>query len=842
MAVAAVMGAMSAGTAALTGAALFGGSFLTHFLITTAMGAALNALSPKPSSGSRGYSITGETGSALDHQIIYGRMKVGGVRIYDASTGANNEYLHRVLVFAGHRVESFDEIYLNDELLTLDGSGNVTSPSKYNGYVRIKTKNGTNAQAADSDLVDETSSLAEGAWTNTCTLSGIAYMYVRIKFSSNVFPNGVPSFSAVIKGKRILDPRTSTTAWTDNPALCIRDYLTSSYGLDLSTAKVPTASVITAADICDQTVTTATGTEKRYTCNGVFTTGQTPKQILSDLITSMGGLLWYSGGVWKMKAAAYTTPTITLTDSDLRSSVSVSTRFSRRDNFNTVKGTFRGAETSWQETDYPSVTDPAFLTADNNLENAVDLTLPFTSSSFTAQRLAKIFLFRNREQITVSASWGLNAFKVEVGDIVYLTLDRFGWVSKAFEVTSWTFGLTDNLDVQANLTLREISSEVFDDVSGVVFELNNTNLPSAYYVPAIGVAMSDEMKVINEHATNVLYADVTSLDPTAVEKVEVQFKKDTETNWKVLGSGDLGRFEIQDVAEVIYNIRVRAYSYLGIKGDWYTVSYQPSGSSAPPADVTNFGANLTGSTISLSWDASPDLDLSYYKIRHSVDETGAAWGDAVTYVEKVSRPATTVSVPAKPGTYMIKAIDKSGHASENAVSVVVPAAALESFTTTLTSQQDPTFGGTKSGCSVVSSALRITDVSGTPPFTATYTYNASGVIDTGAVRRFRARVDLDLTRVDTSAGLWDNISGNFDSLPGLFDTFTGGGQYDDVNVITYISTTPDDPSGTPTWSAWQEFKSGDFYARAARFRVILSSQSQGITPSITALKGIVQYN
>jgi hypothetical protein len=61
---------------------------------STAMGAALNALTPKPKiggAGAGGYSINGANGSALDHQIIYGEARVGGVRVYDAATGDNNE-------------------------------------------------------------------------------------------------------------------------------------------------------------------------------------------------------------------------------------------------------------------------------------------------------------------------------------------------------------------------------------------------------------------------------------------------------------------------------------------------------------------------------------------------------------------------------------------------------------------------------------------------------------------------------------------------------------------------------------------------------------------------------
>jgi hypothetical protein len=236
----------------------------------------------------------------------------------------------------------------------------------------------------------------------------------------------------------------------------------------------------------------------------------------------------------------------------------------------------------------------------------------------------------------------------------------------------------------------------------------------------------------------------------------------------------------------------------------------------------------------------PDLDLSFYRIRHATEETGASWANATTAVDKVPRPANSVTVPAKPGTYMIRAFDKTGNASGEYTSVVVPAVALESFANTLTQTEDPTFSGTKTGCSVSSDSLIITDVTGTPPFLATYEF--SNYIDTGAVRRFRSRIDLTNARQDNSAGLWDDLPGLFDSLPGNFDDFTGAAQFADTNVVTYIATTQTDPAGSPVWSDWQKFRAGDFYARAAKFKIELTSNSTDVTPSIASLDAIVEYN
>ena len=110
------------------------------------------------------------------------------------------------------------------------------------------------------------------------------------------------------------------------------------------------------------------------------------------------------------------------------------------------------------------------------------------------------------------------------------------------------------------------------------------------------------------------------------------------------------------------------------------------------------------------------------------------------------------------------------------------------------------------------------------------------------MRRFRSRIDVETRRLDGSAGLWDDLPGLFDALPGNFDDFTGATQFADTNIITYISTTDDDPAGTPTWTDWQKFRAGDFYARAAKFKIDLISTATNVTPAVDTLIARVEHN
>jgi hypothetical protein len=727
---------------------------------------------------------------------------------------------------------------MNDEVLTLDGSGDSTSPDKYDGYVRVIKHLGADDQVADAALI----SASAGKWTADHRLQGIAYVYIRLEFNADAFPNGEPALSFLVKGKKIYNPNTSATAWSDNAALCLRDYLTSVNGLNASDSEIDDTLFAAAANVCNETVALAAGgTEKRYTANGSFTTADTPRGLIDNLLTSLAGTIWNAQGKWRLKAAAYTTPLVAFTEDDLRSSIKISTRHSRRNNFNTVKGIFRGAETNFTPSDYPQVTSTAFKTIDGGDESTIDFNLPFTNTSTTAQRIAKIALYRNREQLSVSATFGLRAFQVQVGDLVKLTNTRAGWSEKIFEVNNWTFKPEADQTLTVTMDLREISSAVFDwDAEESAFEANNTTLADPFDVPAIGVVVVSDARIINEHLINVISVTTSTSSPERVDQTEVQFKKSSDSNWRSAGFGEIGITEIIDVEDSTFDMRARAINTFGIKGPWVQrLNFVVENLSDPPANVTDFSFNVSSAGILLEWEAVADLDLSFYRIRHSFVESGATYGSSITAVEKVARPANSVLVPPTSGTYLIKAYDKSGNQSAAAASVIIRAEDLDTYGTTQRLTEHTGFGGTKSGCSVADNRLRITDPA-SQPSTATYTFSTH--IDAGAVRVCKVAMEIENLRLDTASTVTiDTLTGNFDALPGMFDDLTGGTNFTDTNVIQYVSTTNDNPGSSPTWSAYKRFKAGDFSGRGFRFKVDLKSTSDGVTPALAQLAATVRF-
>lgn len=816
-------------------------SLFYHFAAVYALselGKALAPDTPSMDKDVRGYQVSGVS-PAAPHAVIYGRTKVGGVIVYKETTDSD-KFLHMIVAIAGHEVDEIEEVYFDDVELgfvTKYGFLNeVTSPSQYDGKAFVYRHVGTDDQLADPQLM----AASAGKWTGAHTLSGIAYVYIKLEFDADAYPNGEPSISFVVRGKKLYNPTTQATTFSSNPALALRDYLTSDYGLNADADEIDDVSFAAAAAICDETVSlVAGGTQTRYTVNGSFITDVTPQTVIDDLTRAMAGSMWYAQGKFRVKAGAYTSPVLALDENDNRSNIQIKTRNSRRDGFNAVTGKYRGAETEWQTTDFRKVSSSEFLQIDNNQELVADISLPFTSTTTMAQRLAKIMLYRNREQISLSGNFGIRAFKLQVGDIVTYSNSHLGFSNKTFEVTGWKFVPTGDGAVEVTLGLSEVNSSVYDAYADEkIFESNNTILADAFTVPTVGLTVAQETRVINEHVVSLIRATVSATESSRIDYVEVEYKLSSETTYNQLGVGELGVFEAIDLENGLYDVRARAINTVGRKGTYTTTQLNLQAGLEAPQDVASISATVNGAMTILEWEAISSLDLSFYRIRHSIDESGATFANATTSFEKVPRPATSVSVPARAGTYMIQAYDKLGIPSENFTSVVVPTAALNQYTTTNTATEDPSFSGAKAGCSVISNNLRITSPASAPS-TATYTF--ANDIDTGSIRQVHATGFVGSNRLNTGSGLWDDLTDPIDSLSGLWDNLTNNPQFSDTNVVFFISQTNDDPSSSPTWSSYAPFKSGQFSGRAFRFKVELKSTSNDVTPSIDELFAKVEY-
>ena len=721
--------------------------------------------------------------------------------------------------------------------------------------VRIKQHLGSDDQLADADLVSEVPD-----WTTAHRLQGIAYLYVKLKYDADAFPKGIPNISAEIKGKKLFDFRTSTTAYSNNPALVLYDYLTDTrFGLSVSADEIDTTSFTTVANICDEDIAlSGGGTENRYEANGIVYSNIEPMTVIDDINSSMLGILSYSNGKFILSGGKYSSPTISLDEDDLRGGLSIQTKQSRRSLFNTVKGVFTSPDSNWQPADYPMVTSSTFVSEDNDITIFGNIDLPFTTSSSMAQRIAKVVLFKNRQQMVVNAPCKLSAFNLQVGDTVQINNTRLGWVNKVFQVADWTFNISKD-DIGVDLVLQETSASVWDwNAEESEFISDNTTLPHFEDVTAPSVSAFDIMRAYSDVVSTVLVIEVASNQGTTNE-FEVQYRNtSTDNEFTSLGRSKGTKFELLNAEDgSTYEIRARSINAFNVASSFTSITHEVVGKTAPPADVSNFSVNIVNNLAVCSWTPNNELDLSHYVIRHTSATSSPVYAGSPIVANYISKATNQISLPAQTGTYMIKAIDVLGIPSEtSSKKAIIRNQIADDFNAVTSTTESPSFSGSKTDVEVVNrdstnflqillgelfddhsglfdDALGLFDDGGEVQnnLDGFYYFN-SNPIDLGAIYNSYITTSMTSERFNANT-LFDSYEGLFDSQEGtLDDVYT---EYDDVNAVMQISTSTDNV----TYTDYQDYVLGNYKARYINLRVKLETTNADSTPAISALSATI---
>ena len=891
-----ITGSAAAGAAAAAASTLtmaYVGYYAVGYIATTLVTSALlSALMPKPDMGSAAGSsglLTNAKGATTSSELVYGQIRKGGtVTFLESTGGTNNKILHQIIVLAGHEVEEIGDIYFNDEVVTLSNE-TVTTPrytyitttrtqvnenapvveTHTTNYVAKVYKHTGNQTSATSTFANSSSNLsntliAETSATSSFVGKNIAYVYCRFEYNQDAFADGLPTVTAKVKGKKIVKTSSGTeqsAVYTTNAAWVTRDFLTSEYGLNDD--QIDYATFEAAADVCAETDVLSDGSEQ-YQVNGVVDLSQNVGDVLTQLVAACGGSLFWGGGYWKLLAGDFVTPTKTLTMDDLRGPITLNTKASMRDNFNRVSGTFIDSENDWISADYPAVESSTFLNEDNNVDATMDLPLPYTTNVLAAQRLAKQMLFRSREQISLSADFGLEALDIEVGDFIKFRNDRYGWSTgseKTFEVIGWRLNPDSDGDIRVNLSLRESSQAAFGfDVSDEQTIIsNNSTLLKYYEVPTIGVTVSQEYREVNENVVNALIVSVTSNDIDRIDSVILKYRKTNELEFKSVGQtvlvdegNNAARFEIVGVdapqineAPINYTVSVTPVNGLGFKGNPISTTFNLVADTTPPSAPSSLSHQLSGGTGFFSWPPVSDLDLSHYKLYYS-STTSANFLDAsnTLQVEKIARPATSISAPALSGKYFVSSVDKTGNESTTAATTTILSSELPQLGQSDTHTESTGFSGSKTNLTVSSGNLFMTD-SSSANATGTYNFyhNGVGYFNVGTNRTIRLSSAITFTRKHANASSgqvnWDDIPNNWDTWPDNWDDWTyETTNFNDFAVLIQAraATTANGLSSASYVNA-----SGEVTGQYVQFRAILSNTNANVTPNITALSATVEY-
>lgn len=145
--------------------------------------------------------------------ILYGKRDVPGILLTEPTVMSPSGHLLVAYVWCVGEIDAIEAIYINDAVIT-----------PISGYTR------TDYLGVSTQDVDPLLQANISGYNDRCRIPipgggylGIAYSVLRIP--PTMF-TGFPKARAVIRGRKVYDPRTGLTAYSANSALCLGDLIT----------------------------------------------------------------------------------------------------------------------------------------------------------------------------------------------------------------------------------------------------------------------------------------------------------------------------------------------------------------------------------------------------------------------------------------------------------------------------------------------------------------------------------------------------------------------------------------------------------------------------------------
>ena len=356
--------------------------------------------------------------------------------------------------------------------------------------------------------------------------------------------------------------------------------------------------------------------------------------------------------------------------------------------------------------------------------------------------------------------------------------------------------------------------------------------------PPNNVVANEKIVVINNQAVAKLIISWQPITGVTQYQVNYRFNNGNYTSQTVSRPD----YEIFNTEKGVYEIQVFAYNAaLEISATSSDITFNAVGKTAVPANVQNLTAEpISDKLIRLRWDLSTDVDVTHggrVYVRHSTDASGAAtFSNSIDLIEALAGNTTEATVHRLEGEYLLRFADDSGILSASSTSIILDLPDTQGSLLAQTRREDPDspkFQGTKTNVSFdattnslnlagggnfdditdFDAVLSLDDFGGILPLG---TYDFATTLDLGGV------FSVDLQRHFLTEGF---LPSNLIDARGLIDDYTDfdGTEATAVNAELLVRTTQTDPSGSPTYTAFQTFANGTYKARGLQFRAKLTS-------------------
>ena len=368
--------------------------------------------------------------------------------------------------------------------------------------------------------------------------------------------------------------------------------------------------------------------------------------------------------------------------------------------------------------------------------------------------------------------------------------------------------------------------------------------------PPNNLLVDEKIVVINNQAVAKLIISWQPIPGVTQYQINYRFNNGNYVSTTV-SSPD---FEIFNTEKGVYEIQVFAYNAaLEISATSTDLTFNAVGKTAIPANVQNLTAEtISNNLIRLRWDLSTDVDVIHggrVYVRHSTKTDGSGtFSNSVDLIEALAGNTTEAIVPKLEGEYLLRFADDSGNLSASSTSIIVDLPDTQGSLLAQTRREDtdsPQFQGAKSNVAydATTNSLNLLGVGNfddITDFDAVSSLDDFGGIAPLGTYDFATTLDLggvfsvDLKRHFLTEGF---LPSNLLDARGLIDDYTDfdGTEATKVNAELLVRTTQTDPSGSPTYSAYQTFANGTYKARGLQFRAKLTSADTAQDIKVTQL-------
>jgi hypothetical protein len=319
----------------------------------------------------------------------------------------------------GHTVNDYWDFYAGDGVFA--GERLIYYYKNYGGTSDLLNHSfhpGSSIQTVDQALKNEIKDWKEA-------MRYTAYSYFRLVYDVNAWKS-IPDFSAVLKGRKLYDPRNGLTAFSRNPALVWLDFLsTGRYSLGIPQSAIDIQSVKDVANWCDS---------NGFNFDGAILDRQDFIDNFEDIMMNFLAFTVYSEGIYYLKVLTDDSPCISLDENDIEI---VPEAFSIDipgipESPNKAVITFADRDKNYT-TNYAPYEDLTGIGLDGQ-SRIKEMTMIGTNWMSQAKKLAKYCVMRNKWNKTFAVVAHPRCFELEPGDMVAVTHEFPAWVAKKLRV------------------------------------------------------------------------------------------------------------------------------------------------------------------------------------------------------------------------------------------------------------------------------------------------------------------------------------------------------------------------------------------------------------------------